>query len=98
MTRFNISLDEGVSMVLWSLENMLGGELFVPKILVIELLTLRRPWSTCGKPIIGMRPGEKIHEEIYIFRQFFYDRSWSFTQYSQVTNRFIYVTKMKIFE
>ena len=36
MTRFNISLSEGVDMVMWALENALGGELFVPKILVIE--------------------------------------------------------------
>ena len=65
MTRFNISLDEGVDMVLWSLENALGGELFVPKIPSYRISDVAEAIGpSCEKPIIGIRPGEKIHEEM----------------------------------
>ena len=65
MTRFNISLTEGVEMVLWAIENSLGGEIFVPKIpsyRVIDVAEAIGP--NCKKPIVGIRPGEKIHEEM----------------------------------
>ena len=65
MTRFNISLSEGVDMVLWSLENALGGELFVPKIPSYRITDLAEAIGpSCEKPITGIRPGEKIHEEM----------------------------------
>ena len=65
MTRFNISLKEGVDMVLWSLENGLGGELFVPKIPSYRITDVAEAIGpTCDKPVIGVRPGEKIHEEM----------------------------------
>lgn len=65
MTRFNISLDDGVNMVLWALETAFGGEIFVPKIpsyRVIDVAEAIDP--TCEYRIIGIRPGEKIHEEM----------------------------------
>ena len=65
MTRFNISLQEGVDMVLWSLENALGGEIFVPKIpsyRITDLATAIGP--ECRQTVVGLRPGEKIHEEM----------------------------------
>lgn len=65
MTRFNISLEEGVDMVLWALENALGGEIFVPKIpsyLITDLAQAVGP--ECKMDVIGIRPGEKIHEEM----------------------------------
>ena len=65
MTRFNISLQEGVDMVLWTLENAWGGEIFVPKIpsyRVTDVATAVAP--DCRQKIIGIRPGEKIHEEM----------------------------------
>ena len=65
MTRFNISLQEGVDMVLWALENAQGGEIFVPKIpsyLITDLAMAIGP--ECTHPVIGIRPGEKIHEEM----------------------------------
>lgn len=65
MTRFNISLDDGVSMVLWALKNMEGGEIFVPKIpsyCIMDVANAVCP--ECDKPIIGIRPGEKLHEEM----------------------------------
>jgi FlaA1/EpsC-like NDP-sugar epimerase len=65
MTRFNISLSEGVAMVLWVLENALGGELFVPKIPSYRITDVAEAIGpSCEKPIIGIRPGEKIHEEM----------------------------------
>ena len=65
MTRFNISLSEGVEMVLWSLQNALGGELFVPKIPSYRITDVAEAIGpSCDKPIIGVRPGEKIQEEM----------------------------------
>jgi UDP-N-acetylglucosamine 4,6-dehydratase len=65
MTRFNISLKEGVEMVLCTLKYGLGGELFVPKIPSYRITDVAEAIGpTCQKPIIGIRPGEKIHEEM----------------------------------
>ena len=65
MTRFNICLQEGVDMVLWALGNALGGEIFVPKIPSYKITDLAEAIGPgCKKPIIGIRPGEKIHEEM----------------------------------
>jgi len=65
MTRFNISLTEGVAMVLWALKHALGGELFVPKIPSYRITDVAEAIGpSCEKPIIGIRPGEKIHEEM----------------------------------
>jgi UDP-N-acetylglucosamine 4,6-dehydratase/5-epimerase len=65
MTRFNISLGEGVDMVLWALENTFGGELFVPKIPSYRITDVAEAIGpSCEKPITGIRPGEKIHEEM----------------------------------
>lgn len=65
MTRFNISLQEGVDMVLWSIENAEGGELLVPKIpsyRIGDVATAIAP--DARQEVIGIRPGEKIHEEM----------------------------------
>jgi UDP-N-acetylglucosamine 4,6-dehydratase len=65
MTRFNISLFDGVAMVIWALENALGGELFVPRIPSYRIIDVAEAIGpTCEKRVIGMRPGEKIHEEM----------------------------------
>ena len=65
ITRFNISLSEGVNMVLWALENALGGEILVPKIPSYRITDIAESIApSCKKPIIGIRPGEKIHEEM----------------------------------
>jgi len=65
MTRFNISLIEGVAMVLWALDNSLGGELFVPKIPSYRITDVAEAIGPgCEKQITGVRPGEKIHEEM----------------------------------
>jgi UDP-N-acetylglucosamine 4,6-dehydratase/5-epimerase len=65
MTRFNISLEEGVEMVLYALEHSLGGEIFVPKIPSYRLTDLAEAIGPkCSKPVVGIRTGEKLHEEM----------------------------------
>lgn len=65
MTRFNISLQEGVDMVLWSIENAEGGEILVPKIPSYRITDVAEAIGPeCRQEIIGIRPGEKIHEEM----------------------------------
>ena len=65
MTRFNITLEEGIDLVIHSLKNMWGGELFVPKIPSYNLIDLVHAFSSKPKiKYIGIRPGEKIHEEM----------------------------------
>tara|TARA_B110001452_G_scaffold264344_1_gene267213 strand:- start:3061 stop:4074 length:1014 start_codon:yes stop_codon:yes gene_type:complete len=63
MTRFNISLNEGVDMVLHALEHAWGGEIFVPKIPSYKIADVAEAIGPeCKQDIIGARPGEKIHE------------------------------------
>ena len=65
MTRFNISLSEGVAMVNWAIENARGGELLVPKIPSYRITDVAEAIGpSCQKPVVGIRPGEKIHEEM----------------------------------
>jgi nucleoside-diphosphate-sugar epimerase len=65
MTRFNITLEEGVEMVTWALEHAIGGEILVPKIPSYKISTLAEAIGpSCKKEIVGIRPGEKLHEEM----------------------------------
>ena len=65
MTRFNITLQEGVDMVLWSIENAFGGEILVPKIPSYRVVDVAQAIGPdCRQEIVGIRPGEKIHEEM----------------------------------
>ena len=65
MTRFNISLAYAVEVVMWSLKNLIGGELLIPKLPSYKIMDLAKAISPkCKTPIIGIRPGEKIHEEM----------------------------------
>jgi len=65
MTRFNITLDEGVDLVLRALEIMWGGEIFVPKIPSYRITDLAEAIDgNCRTEIVGIRPGEKLHEEM----------------------------------
>ena len=65
MTRFNISLQGGVDMVMHALECAWGGEIFIPKIPSYKILDVADAIGpNCEKPIVGIRPGEKIHEEM----------------------------------
>lgn len=65
MTRFNISLEDGCEMVFNAIENAWGGEIFVPKIpsyKIVDVATAIAP--ECKQVEIGIRPGEKLHEEM----------------------------------
>jgi UDP-N-acetylglucosamine 4,6-dehydratase len=63
MTRFWITLDQGVRFVIQSIEEMQGGEVFVPKIPSMNIMDLAKAISPdCRIQNIGIRPGEKIHE------------------------------------
>lgn len=65
MTRFNISLDDGVGMVFYALDECLGGEIVVPKIPSYRILTLAEAIApSCRLVDVGIRPGEKLHEEM----------------------------------
>ncbi len=65
MTRFNISLEEGVDLVLYALEHMWGGEIFVPKIPSYRITDVAEAVAPeCEREVIGIRPGEKLHEEM----------------------------------
>ena len=100
MTRFNISLSEGVEMVLWSLENARGGEIFVPKIPSYRITALAEAIGpSCEMDIVGIRPGEKLHEEMITVSDSFYtvefgdyfailpsDKEESITRYCSLTD------------
>ncbi len=65
MTRFNISLCDGVDMVLWAIDKAWGGEILVPKLAsyrITDVATAVAPG--CRQNIVGIRPGEKLHEEM----------------------------------
>ncbi|MEP1097176.1 MAG: UDP-N-acetylglucosamine 4,6-dehydratase (inverting) [Cyclobacteriaceae bacterium] len=67
MTRFNISLQEGVELVINAIENGIGGEVIVPKLpsyKISELATAIGP--DCRQEVVGIRPGEKVHEDMII--------------------------------
>jgi len=63
MTRFWITLEQGVDFVLDCLERMVGGELFVPKIPSMNIMDLAKAIAPeCQTEVVGIRPGEKLHE------------------------------------
>jgi UDP-N-acetylglucosamine 4,6-dehydratase/5-epimerase len=65
MTRFNITLEQGVDFVLYCLQKMWGGELFVPKIPSYRITDVAKAvCDDCKLEIVGLRPGEKLHEEM----------------------------------
>ena len=89
MTRFNITLQEGVNMVLFALENCFGGEILVPKIPSYNIMDLAEAVSDqCRIDEIGIRPGEKLHEEMISY-------SDSFNTYVNERYYFILPTKLK---
>jgi UDP-N-acetylglucosamine 4,6-dehydratase (inverting) len=80
MTRFNISLEGGVNMVMHALDNAWGGEIFIPKISSYNILDVANAIGPeCEKPIVGIRPGEKIHEEMITSSDSYY--TWDLGKY-----------------
>ncbi|ESU20566.1 UDP-N-acetylglucosamine 4,6-dehydratase [Flavobacterium cauense R2A-7] len=89
MTRFNISLQGGVDMVLHALDTAWGGELFVPKIPSYRILDVAQAIApNCEHRVIGIRPGEKVHEEMITSSDSFttYDLGKYYVILPQVTN------------
>lgn len=65
MTRFNITLDQAVGLVMYAIDNMWGGEVYVPKIPSYRILDLAEAVAPgCRTEVTGIRPGEKLHEEM----------------------------------
>ena len=102
MTRFNITLQQGVDFVIQCFEKMIGGELFVPKIPSYRILDVVKAIAPKAKiKIVGIRPGEKIHEEMitksdslntFEFKKYFVILPNS--DYSRISKK-QYVIKMK---
>lgn len=73
MTRFNISLQGGVEMVMHAIENAWGGEIFIPKIPSYKITDVAKAVAPdCDLEVVGIRPGEKIHEEMITASDSFY--------------------------
>lgn len=73
MTRFNISLQGGVEMVMHALFNAWGGEIFVPKIPSYRITDVAQAIGPdCEHKVVGIRPGEKVHEEMITPSDSFY--------------------------
>jgi len=88
MTRFNISLQEGADLVLHAMEHAWGGEIFVPKIPSYKILDVAKAIGPeCKIDVVGIRPGEKIHEEMITTSDSFstYDLGKYYTILPQVT-------------
>lgn len=73
MTRFNISLEDGVNMVFYAIKNAIGGEIFVPKIPSYKIKTIAKAISPSSElRYVGVRAGEKLHEEMITESDSFY--------------------------
>lgn len=71
MTRFWMSIDKAVNMVNWSLNNCLGGEIIIPKLKTSSITAIAKAMNPNKKiNIIGVRPGEKIHEQLFNRREY----------------------------
>lgn len=80
MTRFNISLEDGCEMVFNAIEKAWGGEIFVPKIpsyKIVDVATAIAP--ECEQKVVGIRPGEKLHEEMITMSDSF--NTWDLGKY-----------------
>ena len=89
MTRFNISLQEGADLVLHALEHAWGGEIYVPKIPSYKITEVAKAIAPeCKIEIVGIRPGEKVHEEMITESDSFstYDLGKYYVILPQVTN------------
>lgn len=78
MTRFMISLEEGVQLVWHAFEDMVGGEIYVKKIPSMKVTDLARVVApTCTQEVVGIRPGEKLHEQMIGAEDSYYTYEYS---------------------
>tara|TARA_B100000989_G_scaffold295333_1_gene276209 strand:- start:1718 stop:2713 length:996 start_codon:yes stop_codon:yes gene_type:complete len=97
MTRFNITIDDAITLVIDAIKNSKGGEIFVPKLPSYDILTLAKSIApSCNIKYIGIRPGEKIHEELITQSDSYYtyDIGKYFVILNNVNNKF-YKKKFK---
>ena len=64
MTRFSITMKQAIEMALWSLKNLDHGQILIPKIPSYKILDLAKVFEKCKHKIIGIRHGEKTHEDL----------------------------------
>jgi len=65
MTRFNITIQGGIDMIMYAIKNSIGGEIFIPKIPSYKITDLANAiCPSCKLKVVGIRPGEKLHEEM----------------------------------
>ena len=70
MTRFNITLEESVRLVIWTIKYSYGSEIIVPKIPSYKIIDIAKSiCPNCSIKIIGVRPGEKLHEEMISYEE-----------------------------
>ena len=80
MTRFNISLEDGCEMVFNAIDKAWGGEVFVPKIPSYKITDVAEAIAPeCKKEVVGIRPGEKLHEEMITMSDSF--NTWDLGKY-----------------
>ena len=80
MTRFNISLEDGCEMVFNAIDTAWGGEIFVPKIPSYKIIDVAKAIAPeCKHEIVGIRPGEKLHEEMITMSDSF--NTWDLGKY-----------------
>lgn len=85
MTRFHIIMDDAIKMVLWSIKNAKGGEIFVPKLQSFKVLDFAKALSLDSKIVeIGLRPGEKIHEEMITIND--WENTFDLREYYAIIN------------
>ena len=98
MTRFNINMQEAIDLVIYSLINLKGGEIFVPKIPSFYIMDLAKAINEkCKIKIIGIRPGEKLHEEMI----YTYDSKYTVDlgrYYAILPNHLVKIYKKKNFK
>lgn len=94
MTRFLISLDQGVELVFFALKNQIGGEIFVPKIPSVKIIDIARSIDPKKKiKIIGVRAGEKTHEQMISKEDAFY--TYDFGKYYKILPSILKKNKIK---
>jgi UDP-N-acetylglucosamine 4,6-dehydratase len=85
MTRFIITLRQGVDFVLKNLSRMRGGEIFVPKIPSVGILDIAKAVAPGSEiEVVGIRPGEKLHETLYSATENVDDRKHKFIMHARV--------------
>lgn len=79
MTRFSITMKEAIEMVMWALKNLDGSQILIPKIPSYRILDLAKVFKNCKIKYVGIRHGEKVHEDLI---------SYSESRYALETNKY----------